>query len=471
MAAGDVVSLQNPYSFNIQEDTNIQGRFASRSVQSNSVSGHPVSYDEVYLAYSVSSPTSGYTDSTSTNYSTINLTRGVAGEITEFFYNFGLNIPLGATINSVTCKCKIYINTTDTSYITTRQVQLFSGRNTAKGSPINATNTATEYTFGNVGTWTAAELNNAKIRLYAVRGSSNTTSSYYFRFYGATLSVSYTYDHATVLVNARSEASGVTISPTQASPEVIVDTSQSQVQLLPSCDTVFTLSCSSMNGYILTDNGSDVTSQVSVRHTENTGTAIIPCRFANDGSSSYNFGTSTSSNYLIQHMYYDSSHSTSYARISIAKSSSSATYMGWIIMDLTPLDEIPQNATINSVTWSIRYAVSSTSYITAVSMQLYSGNSLSSGSCTAKGYNQTRRSTSASTSGGSRYQNLDGGTWTLDELKTLKIHVSATKSTSNNASYIYLYGADVTVSYTIPTTFTTGVRDGDHTIILKSSGS
>lgn len=470
MAAGDVVSLQNPYSFNIQEDTNIQGRFASRSVQSNSVSGHPVSYDEVYLAYSVSSPTSGYTDSTSTNYSTINLTRGVAGEITEFFYNFGLNIPLGATINSVTCKYKCYIKTTDSSYISTRQIQLFSGRNTAKGSPMDVSTDTNEHTMSNVGTWTAAELNNAKIRIYAVRASTNTTSSYYFRFYGATLSVSYTYDHATVLVNARSEDNNVTISPTQASPEVIVDTSQSQVQLLPSCDIDFILSCSSMNGYILTDNGTDVTNQVSVSHTANTGTAIIPVRLANDSSSNYNFATTTST-YFIQNMNHDSSYSGTPARISIAQSNSSATYMGWIIMDLTPLDEIPQSATINSVTWSIRYAVSSTSYITAVSMQLYTGNSLSSGSCTAKGYNQTGRSTSASTSGGSRYRNLAGGTWTLDELKTLKIHVSATKSTANKSSYIYLYGADVTVSYTIPTTFTTGIRGGDHTIILKSSGS
>ena len=153
------------------------------------VSGHPTSYDSGYSAYSVSGLSQGETDSSSTNYATINLTRGSRAE-TSVYYNFSLDIPDGATINSVECTAKCYISNTQSSRIATREVRLYSG-STAKGSSATVSNSTSAFSVS-AGTWTAEELNNAKIRVHAVRGTSSTTTNYYFRFYGATLIVDYT---------------------------------------------------------------------------------------------------------------------------------------------------------------------------------------------------------------------------------------------------------------------------------------
>lgn len=155
----------------------------------STVTGHPVSYDSNYSAYSVSGLSQGETDSSSTNYATINLTRGSRAE-TVIFYNFDLDIPEGVTINSVSCTAKCYISSTSSSRIATRQVQLYSG-NTAKGSAATVSNSTSVFNV-TAGNWTASELNNAKIRIYAQRGTSNTSTNYYYRFYGATITVEYT---------------------------------------------------------------------------------------------------------------------------------------------------------------------------------------------------------------------------------------------------------------------------------------
>lgn len=155
-----------------------------------SVSAHPTSYDSGYSAYSVSGLTNAETDSSSTTYATINLTRN-ANAVTQIYYNFDFSsIPSDATINSVTCTAKCYISTTTASRVATRQVQLFSGT-TAKGSAATVSNSTNAFSV-TAGTWTRAELQNAKIRVYGVRGTSNTTTNYYFRFYGATMEVTYT---------------------------------------------------------------------------------------------------------------------------------------------------------------------------------------------------------------------------------------------------------------------------------------
>lgn len=154
------------------------------------LSVHPVSYDSGYSAYSVSNLTRAYADSTNTTYAQINLTRGSNAE-TVIYYNFGsLNIPSGATIKSVTCTCKCSINTTSSSRVSSRKARLYAG-STAMGTAYNVPNSTTAFSIS-AGTWTAAQLNGGvKLRLYAMRGKSSTTSSYYFRFYGATLTVEY----------------------------------------------------------------------------------------------------------------------------------------------------------------------------------------------------------------------------------------------------------------------------------------
>lgn len=211
---------------------------------SGSVSSHPVSYDSGYSAYSVSGLENAYTDSDSTTYATINLTRNQNAE-TIIYYNFNITgIPSGATINSVTCKAKCYISSTNSGRIATRQIRLYSG-STAMGSAYTVSNSTNKFTMS-AGTWTAAQLTNAKIRLYAKRGTSNTTTNYYFRFYGATLTVNYSINTTAYTITTSSTASGVTIEP--ASQELLAGESA-------------TVYASSISGVTITDNNTDVTSQ------------------------------------------------------------------------------------------------------------------------------------------------------------------------------------------------------------------
>lgn len=154
-------------------------------------SSNLTSYDSGYQAYSVSNLNRGCAGSDSTNYAQINLTQGNGG-VTQIYYNFSLpTIPTGATNISVSCSCKCSINTTTSSRVSTRQARLYSST-TEMGTAYNVANSTTAFSIS-AGTWTAAQLNNGvKLRLYAVRGTSNVTTNYYFRLYGATLTVTYT---------------------------------------------------------------------------------------------------------------------------------------------------------------------------------------------------------------------------------------------------------------------------------------
>lgn len=155
-----------------------------------SATWHPIGYDESdHSYYSLENVSNAYTDSNSTSYATIHLTRGNNSSTYIFFTFDTSSIPEDAEIISVSLKAKAYINNVASKRVVTHTMQTYSG-STAKGSATVVTDTATEYTM-DIGTWTLQELKNIRIRLYAARGTQNTTSDYYFRFYGATLSVTY----------------------------------------------------------------------------------------------------------------------------------------------------------------------------------------------------------------------------------------------------------------------------------------
>lgn len=158
--------------------------------ETHTVTFNPSSYDSDHAYYSLASAANAYSDEESTTYATIQLTRG-ASAVTYIYFKFDTSsIPANATIDSVSCAAKIYISSTNKNYIATRECQMFSGT-TAKGSAANPTATARVVDL-DVGTWTRSELNDARIRFYGIRGTSNTSNTYYFRFFGATLTVTYT---------------------------------------------------------------------------------------------------------------------------------------------------------------------------------------------------------------------------------------------------------------------------------------
>lgn len=159
------------------------------------ISSNIESYNSDHSYYALSNATRGYTDSTDTDYASINLTRG-RGASTYMYWEFNLpTIPDGSTINSITCNYKARTSTTSTSYITSATIQLCSNK-TTKGtskSILTTTTTTSSFTSTQIGTWTVAEINaGVKLKTSATRGTSRTTSNYYIYFYGADIEITYT---------------------------------------------------------------------------------------------------------------------------------------------------------------------------------------------------------------------------------------------------------------------------------------
>lgn len=160
------------------------------SVEINSIAIHPTGYiDNDYAYSSAENIENGYTTEDSSTYATINLAKGKRAE-TYIYYTFDLSsIPKNATILSVSCSVKAYISSTSISSIHSRTMQLYSGT-TAKGSSANIPKGATITTIS-TGDWTRDELTDCRLKLYAQRGNSGTTTAINIKFYGATLTIRY----------------------------------------------------------------------------------------------------------------------------------------------------------------------------------------------------------------------------------------------------------------------------------------
>ena len=166
---------------------------------------------------------------------------------------------------------------------------------------------------------------------------------------------------------------------------------------------------------------------------------LIPNGYTNTGS--YNFTLSTNSSRKIENAYANADNTSASARMTLASNRSSArTSEMYLEFDKSALDDIPSSATIGTITANVRYYVNNTTYVSAVSFQLYANTS-------SKGSARTDRPTTST-----KYS-ITTGTWTLAELKTIRLHISATHNASTSSAYLYLYGADVTINYTLPTAY------------------
>jgi len=128
------------------------------------------------------------------------------------------------------------------------------------------------------------------------------------------------------------------------------------------------------------------------------------------------------------------SSSTTYAQVTCKTGSRASSYFS-LKFDLS---SIPDNATITSVTCKFKARVSSTSYISTATGQLYANN-------TAVGSSVSCRSTSTTAT----YTISNTGSWTRTELDNLLLRLTATRGTSQTtkAAYLYVYGADLTINY------------------------
>ena len=153
------------------------------------------SYNSDHSYYAIGNASRGYGDSTSTDYASVNLTRNANAE-TYIYWEFDVpTIPANATINSITCNYHARTSNSSTSYIAQATIQMCSNK-TTKGSAksiLTTSTSASSFSSTQIGTWTAAEINaGVKLKTWAKRGTSRTTSNYYIYFYGADITITYT---------------------------------------------------------------------------------------------------------------------------------------------------------------------------------------------------------------------------------------------------------------------------------------
>lgn len=168
----------------------------------DSLSFIPVTYESSTFTES-SNTSNGLTDSNSSTYAQFKISTTNAYAI----YSFDItDIPSNATINSVECNVKASVTSTNNI---TRTLQLYSGT-IAKSSAVTITGTTATSHKLTTETWTTSELSNCKIQISAYCTNTSLSRSVYVYFYGATLTVSYTYQSTIYEITIENNTSNVT---------------------------------------------------------------------------------------------------------------------------------------------------------------------------------------------------------------------------------------------------------------------
>ena len=166
--------------------------------------------------FSLTNISNAYTDADSDTYATLELSGSTTGTI--YLDLSDLDIPSGATIQSVTCQATLQFSRNGSTSGFTSSCQMYTG-NTAKGSSYSfvssgssdVSKTTITLTIGN---WTASEIANARFYLTATNSARSTKR--YMYIYGVSFNVTYesentiyvysltniTGDHAIVVTDA-----------------------------------------------------------------------------------------------------------------------------------------------------------------------------------------------------------------------------------------------------------------------------
>ena len=375
----------------------------------------------------VSSESNMYANTDSTNYGTVTNTR--SGTSSYYIYLRGFDfdtVPSNAIVSKIEIKIKAYQSGGNTStiggYNGTTSVSS-AGTTTALGT------SAQVQTFTN----TTIDWDTLKgyrddfgIRINCRRSNRNTTA--YVYIYGAEIDVTYTIPVYHDVSVSGAEPSGTT------------------TLLEGSSFTARGSGYTSMP--TVTDNGVDVTSQVVASSVDSL--AVYPSSNTNS-----NFTLTT-----IENAYHGADNSTS-ARLDLAGGTTGTIYFNFGSVS------IPTGATLQSVACSatLQFSRNNSSSGFTSSFQMYAGS-------TAKG-SATNWVSSATDVAKTTY-NVTMGTWTSSDLSNPRFYITATNSASSTHRYIYVYGATLTVSYSISGyiyTYTISNVTTDHTIVFSSSPS
>ena len=166
---------------------------------------------------------------------------------------------------------------------------------------------------------------------------------------------------------------------------------------------------------------------------------------------------------------YNNTDNTTYATITNSRSSTTSYY---IYLQGFNFDSIPSGATINSFTIKIKISESGATTSTSYRMYLVNGTS------TTSDYASTMPSTTAATIA------FDNVSSTWDTISgygsNFGIRIDAKRASRNTTSYLYIYGAEIEVDYTlsqhtITSTITNGtivsdnpltINDGEDAVIM-----
>lgn len=391
-----------------------------------SVSSSSVSVSNASNMYNNTDHTSSYATLTHSNKSTSTYYVYING------FNFG-SLPSGAVVSSFEVKIKGYESNMSTS--SSYAPRLVNGTSSISGTTASSnfstsTNTITIPT-GSLSWSTISDYGNDFGVSVLLRRSSKNTQGYVY-VYGVEILVTYTIPISHTITSSTDAG---TINP---SGTVTVNEGDS-----------YSLSISGVRSPRVTDNGVDVTSQLT--QTSSGTSILIP-----DGNTSSGFSVSDISN-----AYTDATSSTS------AALELSGGVTGTIYLDIENLG-LPSSATINSVSCSAKLGYSSGgsgSSFTA-SCQMYAGS-------TAKGSSITVVS-SASTNISSQTFNLTVGTWTASEIDNAKFYLTAHNGASSTKRTIYIFGVSFTVNYTSSGkiyTYTIANVTGDHIIVVTETST
>ena len=372
-------------------------------------------------------PDRGYTDASSTTYARYSFSSATTGYV---YYKFDTSsIPANATITSISARGKARVN--NTSRVTNTGMQLYSGT-TAKGSSTAfAMTTASTQNLspGAASTWTRANLNDLRIRIVGTGSGSSTKR---FDFYGADVTIGYSYTVTTYDVTI-SNSSTATVTADNTTP-IAGDTVK--------------VTASTLSGITVTDNNTDVTSQFVEVHG---GTiAAVPSSSTNTGFTITDLNNA-----------YHGADNTNYARLDLGGGASGTFYLNF--GDLG----IPSGSTINSVSCQLTYE-----YNRNNSSSGYTGSCQMYANTTAKG-----SSSSLVSAGGTAVAkttiNLTVGSWSASDFSNPRLYITATNNASSTHRYLYIYGATLTVTYEMSGSvyvYTITNVQANHAIVVVSSG-
>lgn len=408
---------------------------------------HPMSIDttnSVYPGtfYSTNVLDNCFTDASSSTRAAFYATTG-SRAVTDVYLNFDecADIPSGATINSISCSVKC--GTQGTNYFGTRTVQMCSGTTTkGNATTMSGSNSSPTTHTLTVGTWTATELQNAKLRFYVVRGTSNTSTDATFSVFGATLTINYTVNGYMYEINASSNVTGYSVEP--VSQEVFQGGSG-----------IIRIDGSTLTGITVTDNNSNITNSLQQHQIETGGTKDTVLGSYTLVSGSFN---GSGASYFSGLVGAGIDHTKTTTNYYSGGSGTIAVFTYNLVFD-----NIPSNATITALTCEVNGHAESTSnsneYMCA---QLICGNTELSTELNFKSIG-----TSNST------QTLTATTFpTVADLPNLKLKC--------RLGYYggAINGATCYITYTVPSTgndyywtYTINNIAADHTIVINSTSS